>query len=119
MDVAEHLALKFREQVPETFVGDWPLQSPNCVAVRLWDGSSTEDFGEQTLFNPLVLFLFRHEDYSTAKVWCEAAKRMFHKYSDEVIAQMLLSGGIVHLGRDEENMHVFQMSFNIMLRSDS
>lgn len=116
MDLAEHIRTKYFATNPLTFVGGWPLSEPNSIALRLWEGSTAEYFGQKSTSEPLLLVLVRHEVYATGSAWCKDFKGMFHQYSDELIAQMSLVGEILHLGKNAENLHEFQMTFKTIMK---
>lgn len=116
VDVPELLRSLLLDDIPPTYVGSWPAQVPNSVAIRLWDGRNQEYFGHATLQMPLVLILVRHEEYAPGMSWCKQIRAKFNKYSDQHIAQMHIKGDILHLGKNPEKLHEFQLMFNIILK---
>ena len=116
LDIPEYLRSKLVEDISSVYIGSWPPHAPNAIAIRLWDGQNQEYFGQRTIFVPTVLFLIRHEEYAPAMGWCKFIKSKFHQYRSDEIAQMSMRGDILHLGRNAERLHEFQMMFNIMVR---
>ena len=100
------------------FIGDLPSTSNIAVGVVEYDGAtSTEFFGatNKSLFNPIVKIVIRHTEYQTGREWSETVKDTLHRYHNEEIGilSILMVGVPMYLGRNEQKLHEFQVTFNI------
>ncbi len=103
------------------FIGDLPSTSDVAVGVMEYDGaSSTEFFGatNKSLFNPIVKIVIRHDTYRTGQEWSDIVKNTLHRYHNERlgILSVLLVGSPMYLGRNEQKLHEFQITFNISIK---
>lgn len=115
--VAEKLYDLLPQEWP-LFIGDLPSTSDVAVGIMEYDGAtSTEFFGatNKSLFNPIVKIVIRHTEYPTGQEWSEIVKDTLHRYHNEElgILSILMVGSPSYLGRNEQKLHEFQVTFNI------
>ena len=116
------------ERIHDLLPQDWPLvigdlPSANDVAVGIieYDGAtSTEYFGvtNKSLFHPIVKIVIRHTSYPLGQAWSEEVKNKLHRYHNEDIGilSILMAGTPMYLGRNEQKLHEFQVTFNISIK---
>jgi len=123
--VAEKIYDLLPQKWPLT-IGDLPSTSSIAVGIIEYDGAtSTEYFSassserfetiSHTLFNSIVKIVVRHESYSTGQSWSDEVKEVLHRYHNEYdgILSCLMIGSPIYLGRNEQKLHEFQITFNI------
>jgi hypothetical protein len=118
------VAEKIRDLLPQEwplFIGDLPSTADVAVGVMEYDGAtSTEYFGasHESLFNPIVKIVIRHSSYPTGQAWADEVKNTLHKYHNEGIGilSILMVGVPMYLGRNEQKLHEFQVTFNISIK---
>lgn len=86
-----------------------------------YDGAtSTEYFGatNKSLFNPIVKIVIRHKSYLMGQEWSEEVKNKLHRFHNEDIGilSILMAGTPMYLGRNEQKLHEFQVTFNISIK---
>lgn len=113
------------EKIYDLLPQDWPrvigdLPSTNEIAVGIMEyegATSTEFFGvsDCSVFNPIVKIVIRHTSYPTGQEWSEVLKDTLHRYHNEDIGilSILIVGAPIYLGRNEQKLHEFQVTFNI------
>lgn len=110
-------------------IGDLPSTAEVVVGIMEYDGAtSTEYFGTQdrfardqvakSIFNPIVKIVIRHTSYSEGQNWAEEVKGALHRYHSEYdgILSCLMVGAPMYLGRNEQKLHEFQVTFNISIK---
>lgn len=102
-------------------VGDLPSTRDVVVGIVEYDGAnSTEYFGEnnRSLFNPIIKVVARHTSYSEGQSWIDEVKEILHRYhNDDIgILSCLMAGTPMYLGRNEQKLHEFQVTFNISVK---
>jgi hypothetical protein len=102
-------------------IGDLPSTNDVVVGIMEYDGAtSTEYFGAVncTVFNPIVKIVIRHTSYPEGQQWSEEVKELLHRYHDEGdgILSILMVGTPIYLGRNEQKLHEFQVTFNISVK---
>lgn len=102
-------------------IGDLPSAADVVVGIVEYDGAtSTEYFGMKntSLFNPIVKIVIRHDTYSTGQAWADEVKNVLHRYhnEDKGILSILMTGTPMYLGRNEQKLHEFQVTFNISVK---
>lgn len=102
-------------------IGDLPSVKDVVVGIMEYDGAtSTEYFGQasKSLFNPIVKIVIRHTSYSLGQQWAEEVKDILHRFHDESIGilSILMIGSPMYLGRNEQKLHEFQVTFNISVK---
>lgn len=103
------------------FIGDLPSTSDVAVGIVEYDGAtSTEFFGatNSSLFNPIVKIVIRHSEYPTGRDWADEVKDTLHRYHNEKegILSIFIVGTPMYLGRNEQKLHEFQVTFNISVK---
>ena len=104
-------------------IGDLPSTSDVVVGIMEYDGAtSTEYFGDQnkSLFNPIVKIVIRHTSYPEGQAWADDVKDKLHRYHNEDIGVLscLMVGTPMYLGRNEQKLHEFQVTFNISTKEE-
>lgn len=100
-------------------IGDLPSTNSNAIALMEHDGyDNTEYFHSGSMFQPILKIVVRHDSYETGQEWCEAIKELLHRYHDDTLLSILLSGSALYLGRGETKLHEFQLTFAIQERSN-
>jgi hypothetical protein len=99
-------------------IGDLPSTSEVAVGIVEYSGAtSTEFFGLSScsVFNPIVKIVIRHTSYPMGQEWSEVVKGTLHRFHDESIGilSILMVGTPMYLGRNEQKLHEFQVTFNI------
>lgn len=126
------VAEKIYDLLPQEWplvIGDLPSTSNTVVGIVEYDGAtSTEYFGgsdrfaydvsAKSIFNSIVKIVIRHESYSEGQAWAEEVKDTLHRYHNEYdgILSCLMAGVPMYLGRDEQKLHEFQVTFNISIK---
>jgi hypothetical protein len=126
------VAEKIYDLLPQKWplvLGDLPATADVVVGIIEYDGAtSTEYFGggdryaynetPKSIFNPIVKIVIRHESYSEGQTWAEEVKNTLHRYYDEYtgILSILMVGTPMYLGRNEQKLHEFQVTFNITVK---
>ncbi len=113
----------FPQQIEPKVVGELPgLTDVGCGLVLLDGAFSLEYFATDSrsenasMFQPILRFLIRVEDYPQGAEWCDLIKDALHRYHDEHILQCLFSGSILYLGRNTEQLHEFQLTFTTIIK---
>jgi hypothetical protein len=118
------VAEKIHDLLPQEwplFIGDLPSTSDVAVGIVEYDGAtSTEFFGatNNSLFNPIVKIVLRHTEYSIGREWSKIIQDTLHRYHNEDtgILSILMVGSPMYLGRNEQKLHEFQVTFNISIK---
>lgn len=115
------IAEKIYDLLPQDWplvIGDLPSTADIVVGIMEYDGAtSTEYFGRDSKseFKPIVKIVIRHESYSKGQAWSEEVQNVLHRYRNEDIGiqSCLMIGTPMYLGRNEQKLHEFQVTFNI------
>lgn len=118
------IAEKIHDLLPQEWplvIGDLPSTADVVVGIVEYDGAtSTEYFGatNESLFNPIVKIVIRHSSYPTGQKWSDEVKNVLHRYRNEDIGilSILMVGTPMYLGRNEQKLHEFQVTFNITVK---
>ena len=118
--VAEKIYDLLPQEWPLT-IGDLPSTSEVAVGIMEYDGAtSTEFFGatNESLFNPIVKIVIRHTSYPEGQAWADDVKDTLHRFHNEAIGilSILMVGVPMYLGRNEQKLHEFQVTFNISIK---
>lgn len=98
-------------------VGDLPASNLNAVSVMEYDGyTNISYFGTGDIWQPIAKIVVRNASYAEAQEWCDALKDTLHRYHDDNLISVLLVGGPMYLGRGEQKLHEFQLTFTIQLK---
>lgn len=116
--LCEHVLEFLPESVTPKFVGEMPSLSDEGVAVMLFDGGiNTQYLGmKDTLFRPVLKFVIRIANYPKGAEWMQIIKDTFHEFSSDEISQMDIVGSPMYLGRTEEKLHEFQITFQTIVK---
>ena len=119
------IAEKIYDMLPPEWplsIGDLPSTNDVAVAIMEYDGTtSAEYFGSRdssnsSIFNPIVKIVVRHDSYATGQAWCETIKDTLHRYHDDYFMSILLVGVPMYLGRNEQKLHEFQVTFQTQVK---
>jgi hypothetical protein len=101
-------------------IGDLPGTKQNIIGIVLYDGNiNTEYFGtrtDSTVYRPVIKVVVRHSSYETGKSWVTQVKDALHRYHDDEILSILLVGSPMYLGKSEEKLHTFQVTFSLQVK---
>ena len=128
------VAEKIHNLLPQEWplvIGDLPSTSENAVGIIEYDGAtSTEYFGVRdtfalrasaaSIFNPIVKIVIRHASYSEGQKWSDEVKDTLHRFHDDYIGILscLMAGTPLYLGRNDQKLHEFQVTFNISIKEE-
>lgn len=93
------------------FIGTLPPEPEECIALQLYgDAGSTEYFGtESGLDEPLILCTIRSVTYTRGSNDAEVLRKLL---SQKVVIDGFISvvppKSVIHMGRDENNRHIFR-----------
>ena len=118
------IAEKIYDLLPQKWplvIGDLPSTAEIAVGIMEYDGAnSTEYFGRDSKseFKPIVKIVIRHESYPEGQTWSEEVQNVLHRYRNESIGiqSCLMVGTPMYLGRNEQKLHEFQVTFNISVK---
>jgi hypothetical protein len=118
------VAEKIYDLLPQEWplvIGDLPSTNDVAVGIVEYDGAtSTEFFGavSGSVFNPIVKIVIRHTSYPEGQEWADAVKNALHRYHNEDVGilSILMAGTPMYLGRNEQKLHEFQVTFNISIK---
>lgn len=118
--VADKIYDLLPEELPKN-VGDLPATKDDAVAIIEYDGAiSTEYFGTvretASVFHPIVKIVARSSSYTQGRDWMELIKQCLHRYHDGYFMSIMLVGNPIYLGRSEEKLHEFQVTFRTQVR---
>lgn len=118
------IAEKIYDLLPQEWpkvIGDLPSTSEVAVGIIEYDGAtSTEFFGATncSVYNPIVKIVIRHTSYPEGQSWTDTLKDTLHRYHNESIGILscLMVGTPMYLGRNEQKLHEFQVTFKITIK---
>lgn len=118
--VADRIYDLLPASLPKT-IGDLPSTATDAVVILEYDGAtSTEYFGsdpsESSIFNPIVKIVIRNDSYQQGSEWGELIKETLHRYHDEYFMSIMIVGTVLYLGRDEQKLHEFQVTFRTQVK---
>lgn len=100
-----------------TYLGDLPSGVTNVIGIVLYNGAyNSEYFAFGTVFKPVVKIVIRNQSYATAQQWVETIKTTLHRHTDDYFISILMQGYPIYLGKDEQKLHNFQITFNIKVK---
>lgn len=106
-------------EIPAT-IGELPSTRNNACAINEYaSGVSTEYFGDRTgssIFNPIAKVVVRNQSYLDGMTLIERVSAILHRYSDDTLLSVLLVGSALYLGKNTDQMHEFQATFNIQVK---
>lgn len=98
-------------------IGDLPGSTENHISLILFGSyHNSEYMGARectTIYNPIVRFIIRNISYDEGKTWVEKIQYALHRYHDDRIISMFLLGSPHYLGRNEQKLHEFQLTFDV------
>lgn len=118
--VAENIYDLLPMDLPKS-IGDLPSTATDAVAIIEYNGgTSTEYFGKydqtNSIFNPIIKIVVRNASYATGSEWSESIGKLLHRYHDDTFLSILMVGSPIYLGRDEQKLHEFQVTFTTQVR---
>lgn len=116
--LCEHVLEYLPDAIDLKFVGEMPSLSDEGVAVMVYSGNfNTQYLGmKSTLFRPVLKFVIRTCSYPKGSEWSQLIKDTFHEFSSDEIMEMNLVGTPIYLGRTEEKLHEFQVTFQTVVK---
>jgi|LSQX01.2.fsa_nt_gb hypothetical protein len=99
-------------------VGDFPSLDAEGISVKLGEGEeATRYLGMTTTINrPYIIVVARSESYSTAKQWLASCRAILDGYRSDNILGILVTTPTIYIGRDDQKMHDFQVTYKIMIK---
>lgn len=118
--VAEKIYDLLPQELPRV-IGDLPSTNDVVVGIIEYDGATSSEFfgrASESLINPIVKIVIRHTSYAQGQAWADEVKDTLHKFYDEDlgILSILMVGAPIYLGRNEQRLHEFQVTFNISIK---
>lgn len=120
-NVPEHLRKLILKKVkPPVFIGDMPSLTDEGISVKMLEGSpNSKYFGEvPDLYEPIYQIFIRTKDYGVGATSAQVIKDTLDEYSDRSLKSLTLVGSILYLGRSEQKMHEFQLTFTAILKEE-
>ena len=101
------------------FVGEYPTDLDNCIAVWLDDAANISFFGQtEALGIPLIRFMIRTEDYvpgnDAAKRLVQVFKNTYSNGKDEIALSPI--GTTQYMGKDENGRHEFRLNYKSIIK---
>lgn len=102
------------------FVGDVPSLAEEGIAVKMLEGNpNSMYFGEiPNMYEPMYQILIRARDYTVGAISAQAIKDVLDGYTDKNLQALTLVGSILYLGRSEQKMHEFQLTFTAIIKEE-
>lgn len=102
------------------FVGDVPSLAEEGIAVKMLEGNPNSTyFGEiPNMYEPMYQILIRARDYTVGATSAQAIKDVLDGYTDKNLQALTLVGSILYLGRSEQKMHEFQLTFTAIIKEE-
>ncbi len=102
------------------FVGDVPSLAEEGIAVKMLEGNPNSIyFGEiPNMYEPMYQILIRVRDYTVGATSAQAVKDILDGYTDKNLQALTLVGSILYLGRSEQKMHEFQLTFTAIIKEE-
>lgn len=102
------------------FVGDVPSLAEEGIAVKMLEGNpNSVYFGEiPNMYEPMYQILIRVGDYTVGAASAQAVKDILDGYTDKNLQALTLVGSILYLGRSEQKMHEFQLTFTAIIKEE-
>ena len=98
-------------------IGDLPGTHADAVAIVLFNGSGNDEyFGFQTIYRPIIKIIVRNHSYELAQQWVKTIKNTLHQHQDAYFLSIHMQGYPLYLGRSEQKLHEFQITFNIQIK---
>lgn len=101
------------------YVGTVPATVDECIGIRLNDGAGpTTFFGQQEVIQyPLLQIYLRSATYTKGNTDAEAIRNKLNRYvsEDGGIRGIVQVGSEMHLGRNNSNLHEFQLNFRVIV----
>ena len=119
-DIAEVIRTAISSSVSLTaYIGVIPATVEEGIGVRLNDGASPTTFFGQTatVSYPLLQIALRSKAYGTGHTDAKAILDKLNKYVDTAtgVRGVTQVGDIIHLGRNSNNLHEFQVNFRVII----
>lgn len=115
--LGEYIQQLLSKKVSPVFVGDLPSLSTEGVAIILADGEvNTSYFGmKNTIYYPLITIAIRTAEYAVGSKYCETIREILHEHTSEKILGIAQQGAVMYLGRNEQKLCEFQLTFRIIV----
>ena len=101
-------------------IGQLPAQPRNITAIMEYtSGPSTEYFGGAVVTRiavPIVKFICRNESYATGQAIVEDIRVQLDRLQTEQLLSVFPVGSPMYLGRGQEGLHEFQVTFKVQIK---
>lgn len=119
MNICEYIYSILPATLKPKFVGEVPSQSEEGIAIALTDGEDSDLFfgSGATLARPYVQIVVRTKEYAKGSKFCNQIIETLDRYKQESegILGLWMQGNIDYLGKTEEKLHEFELTFKSML----
>ena len=119
MSICEYIYSILPATLKPKFVGEVPSQSDEGVAISLVDGEDSTGFlsTDTIMTRPYIQIVVRTKSYDKGNKFCVQVIDVLDKYRNEEhnILGLWLRGNINYLGRTEEKLHEFELTFKSIL----
>lgn len=117
-NLGEYIKGILPESVSPVFVGELPSLSTEGVAINLYDGNpNTEFLGmNNTIYYPLVQIVIRTLTYDKGATFMKDIRETLQYFTSEDIMGILQVGSPLYLGRNEQKLCEFQLTFQIIVK---
>lgn len=123
MSICEYIYSILPSNIKPKFVGDVPSQTEEGVAISLTDGEDSYQFigNSPAVERPYVQIVVRTKKYNQGYEFCNQIVETLDRYTEaeQGILGLWMQGNIDYLGRTEEKLHEFELTFKSMLLEGS
>lgn len=117
--LCEYLWTRIPDTVAPRFVGDIPSQSEEGVSLSINNGEDNTVFfaTNEVLYRPYVQCLVRTEKYVKGEVLLSQVAQALNKLEDQEngILGVFQLGSASYLGKNEDKLHEFQLTFRCII----
>lgn len=101
-------------------IGDLPGLSRNAVGIVVYDGIGNLEYfrsdASSTLYQPVVKIVIRNSSYEQGAQWVQQVREALHRHSDNDFLSILMVGSPMYLGKSDQKLHEFQITFRILTK---
>lgn len=104
-----------------TFIGELPSLADQGIAIKAQEGyTNSKYFGQYpNLYEPLFIVSIRTNTYSVGANTAQTLIDTLDKFTDnDGIKSINLVGSIVYLGRSQQKLHEFQVTFTTIFKEE-
>ena len=117
--LCEYLWTRIPDTVAPRFVGDIPSQSEEGVSLSMVNGEENVRFfsTNEVLYRPYIQCFIRTSKYVRGDVFASRVIQALDKFYDldKGILNIVLLGSPTYLGKNEDKLHEFQLTFRSII----